>query len=502
MPFPFALPTTSHLIFQTHLASPTHPSFPAIVTTTRNTLRSALKIHKRLTLAQQAANLPQLRAALDEYVPYLLTLDAGLMGKTVSGEEIDITLLKEVQVEWRPTLVSSPLPGRDPPRVKGRGLDYELYNVLQTLSTVHNLLARSSLIKLYMPSSPSNPTSTPEARTAIVQSATKHLLSAHSIHAHILHLTHNSADGPPTFPRDAVDIHASTQSCLAELSLAEATLLFVLKDDPYPALLQQSRDKNDREWMVKAPDIPRVRAHLFARLCLAAAEHAGISAAAGRVVVEESGLGRVLAKELVGYCEDLTRTSRAKACRFLGIDAEATGKTGEGIAWLRGGLAELGIDVHKGGGGEKISIAKLKSSWAGKREDRKMEKGKTDEWGSDAGKTEELRVLEWLERKWTKQNDLVSVQIVPDHTALLAGMMPSGREAFGSDPGAWRPKMPGEDVLAKMRAPMDADDGVGDEQSSGDEVDADGGGEERKARRTLAGAFPGTREDYAADAYY
>lgn len=294
-----------------------------------------------------------------------------------------------------------------------------------------------------------------------------------------------------------MDIHASTQSCLAELSLAEATLLFVLKDDPYPALLQQNRDKNDREWMVKAPDVPRVRAYLFARLCLGAGEHAGRAvAAASRGAVGEGGGGiggRGLVKELVVYCEDLRRVSRAKGCRFLGVDAEASGKTGEGIAWLRGGMVELGGDVSKDGA-EKMSFGRLKSSWAGKREDRKMEKGKTAEWGADAGKEEEGRVLEWLERKWTKQNDTVNVQIVPDHAALVAGTMPSGREAFASNPGTWSPKLLGEDVLARMRAPMDFRDGSAEEESSGDEVD--GNGDDTKARRAPAGTFPGTSDGY------
>lgn len=498
MPFPFALPTTSHLTFQNHLTSPTHPSLPATVTIARNTLRSALKAHKRLNSAQQAADLHHLLNVLDEYVPYLLVLDAGLSGRPVSGEDVDITLLKEVEVEWRQTLVSTAsLPGRDPARITGKGLDYEIHNVLHTLSSVYNLLARSSLIKLYTLSPPSNLMSQPETRTSLIQSATKHLLSAHAIHTHLLYLTHNSPDGPPSFPKEATDIHASTQSCLAQMSLAEATLLFVLKDDPYPALLQQSRDKNDREWMVKAPDIPRVRAHLFARLCLGAAEHAGTAAAMGRA---GPGDGRGLVKELVQYCEDLRRVSRARGCRFLGVDAEASGKTGEGISWLRGGMAELGMDVSKDGEGERMSFGKLKSSWAGKREDRKVEKGRVGEWGADAGKLEEGRVLAWLDSKWTKLNDTVNVQIVPDHAALVPSQMPSGREAFASNPAMWTAKVLGEDVLARMRAPIDAEAGLADEQSSGDEMD--GGNGDRKATRAPAGAFPGARGEYESDDYY
>jgi hypothetical protein len=100
------------------------------------------------------------------------------------------------------------------------------------------------------------------------------------------------------------------------------------------------------------------------------------------------------------------------------------------------------------------------------------------------------------------------VQIVPDHVALAAAMMPSGREAFGSSPGgAWRPETLGEDALARMRAPMDVHDTTGEEQSSGDEGDdgeggAEAGDGERTARRPPAGSFPGTRGEYHGDAYY
>lgn len=502
MPFPFTLPTTSHLTFQSHLTSPTHPSLPVTTTTIRNALRSAFKSHKRLSSSQQITNLSQLLTILDEYIPYLLTLDAGLSGKSVSGEAVNIDLLKEVEVEWRPTLLSStPLPGRDPRRIKGRGLDYEIHYVLHALSTVHHLLARSSHLKLHIPSSASSTAPTPEERTSFLQNATKHLLTAHAIQTHLLHLTHNFSDGPSAFPKEAIDIHPTTQSCLAELSRAEATLLFVLKDDPYPALLQQSRDKNDREWMVKAPDIPRVRAHLFARLCIGAGEHAGKAAVAARgATAEREGGGKCIVKEMSVYCKDLKRVARAKGCRFLGVDAEASGKTGEGIAWLRGGMAELGMDVPDDGrGGEKLSFGRLKSTWLERREDRKIEKGKMGEWGADAGMAEEGRILQWLERKWTKQNDTMNVQIVPDFAPLVMGTMPSGREAFGSHPSTWSPQTLGEDVLATMRAPFDMNEGeLDDEESSGDEIE----GDERRERRPLAGAFPGATRGYDADSYY
>lgn len=522
MVFQTSIPTTSHLNLAAHFACPSHPSLPAAATACRNQVRAALKACRRDygggrgTGTGSPDGMRRLLVLLEEYVPYLLTVEAGLRGESRRGgggeeeeEEVDVMLIQEVEVEWRAGLAaSSPQAMVLAGRVRGRGLDYEIHCVLQAVAIVRGLLAREGLLKLWcvQPSASASDSVTHD-RVSLIQSAIKHLLAAHAIHAHLLHLRRSGAGddgdgglgGPAGFPREAVDVHESAQTCLAELTLAEATLLFVLKDDPYPFLLQQSRDKNDREWMIKAPVVPRVRAHLFARLCLGAADHAGRAAAAARAGSAEGGKG--LSKDLVRYCEDLRFVSRAKGCRFLGIDAEAGDKTGEAIAWLKGGMAELGMDIPKDVHGERMSFGKLKSSWAEKREDRKMEKGKTAEWGADAGKMQEGRVLEWLVKKWTKQNDTVNVQPVPDHAALVAGTMPSGREAFGSNPATWSPKLLGEEALAKMRAPVEAGHGPEDEPSSGDEVDDDPR-TGSKASSAPAGAFPGTKGEYGGDGYY
>lgn len=190
--------------------------------------------------------------------------------------------------------------------------------------------------------------------------------------------------------------------------MAEATLLAVLKDDPYPAAVAQDRNKNDKEWMIKAPEIPKVRAHLFARLCLASAEHA---ANALSLLKTGSGNGKIDA-ELLKYVEDLRRAGRGKACRFFGIDAELGGQTGTGIAWLQAGMHELGMS-SKGEGRQKgLSLGRFKKEWTEKREDKKVEKGAA--WGSDAGKLEEGRVLEMLEKKWVKMNDTVSYKVLEE----------------------------------------------------------------------------------------
>lgn len=402
MPFPFVLPTTSSLNLPVFLSSNTHHLLPLTAANHRGVLRNALKKHKRLPPPSQASNLSSVLSALNDYLSYLLALDAGLSGKLVSGEEIDIVLEKEIEVEWRPTL-SATLPGREPPRVKGSGLDYEIAFVLSTLAYAHTLVSRTHLHILYAPTTP-----IPEQRTAAITTATKSLLQAQSIHTHLL----NRSGHSPTSPNAPVDISASVQNGLASLALAEATLLAVLKDDPYPAAVAQERNKNDRDWMIKAPEIPKVRAHLFARLCLAAAEHAGMALA----MLGESGGGgadsrlspKRIDEGLGRYVDDLRRAARGKACRFLGIDAELGGRTGEGIAWLRAGKKELGFlsssDTDKERGLK--GLAKFKKDWTEKREDKKIEKG--GDWGGDAGRMEENRVIDMLERKWVKVNDTVS----------------------------------------------------------------------------------------------
>ena len=269
MPFPFTLPTTSHLSFQSHLTSITHPSLPSAATTHRAVLRSALKSHKRLPPSAQPTNLPTILAALQAYTPYLLALDSGLSSRPVASEDIDVTLVQELAVEWRPTLSFS---FSNPARVKGRGLDYEIHSVLHTTATLSTLLARNALLSLY--ANPAFP-DPPEQRLATVQAATKHLTTANATHRYLLERITTQHAPPP--PVGAVDVSDAVQTALAALSHAEATLLFVLKDDPYPALLAQSRNKNDREWMVKGPEVVggKVRVGLLARLCLGAAEGAG-----------------------------------------------------------------------------------------------------------------------------------------------------------------------------------------------------------------------------------
>lgn len=389
MPYPFVLPTTSSISFTDYFSSNTHPSLPLSATTARGVVRDSLKRYKRIPPSSQASNLSTVQSALDEYLPYLFALDAGLSRTGCEGEEVDLVLVKELEVEWRTTL-SAPLPGREPTRAKLKSLESELFFTLSTLAYVHSLLARAQLHTLYNATLP-----TPEQRAIAIGAAMKHFLEANSIYTYLVSRAGQWNTQPP-----AADISIPVLGALAELTMAEATLITVLKDDPYPAVVLEDRNKRSKDWMFKGIEIPKVRAHLFARLCLASSEHASKGQAMlGRAPRVDEGL--------VKYMDDLRRTGKGKACRFLGIDAELAGKTGEGIAWLRGAKKELGFASTGGEEEKKASgFSKLRKEWHEKREDRKIEKG--EGWGTDAGKFEEGRVADMLLQKWVKMNDTVS----------------------------------------------------------------------------------------------
>ncbi len=306
----------------------------------------------------------------------------------------------------------------------------------------------------------------------------KHLLEAHSILKYLLSVPSVSA------ARDApMDIQPSTVSALASLALAEATLVVVSKDDPYAAAVAEDRDETNRDWMFKAPTIPKVRAHLFARICLAAAEHA--SQACGLLTGNATGK---VDEDVVKYANDLRRTARAKAVRFLAIDTELSGKTGEALAWLRGAKKELGLASELEDGKRK-GFRGLKQSWQEKREDRKIEKG--GEWGMDAGRFEEARVVEMLEAKWDRENSTINVQTVPPFEPLLA-RLPTGREYHSPQP--YEPPTIDPYTLTQLRAPPDPEDLAfrGDEEDSG--------GEDGYGRSNPPGAFPGAGTDYGRSA--
>lgn len=416
MVYSFPLPTTSHLSFQSYLSSSTHPSLPQLASTARHGLRFALKSYKRLHHTERVGHLPSILDALNDYLPYLFAISNGLSDKPVGvdGEEVEITLRAEIEVEWRPTLTCSAsiLKGiRDGGRIRGRGLDFEVSFVLTTLGYVLSGLARYGVLQtMYSPSTP-----TPGERTTAIQTATRQLLQASATHLLLASF--------PSFSFELAgavvvsDLDPGIQAALSTLALAEATLLAVLKDDAYTSACIQSRNPHDKEWMVRAPEIPKVRALLFVRLCVRGAEYAeqaadGLGAFRGSDKVDE---------DLIKYAQQLGRVARARACRFFAVDAELAGKVGDGIAWLRAGRGALGfksaLEDDQSTGKRKGGLSKLRQDWTERREERKIEKGADIssgrpkgwlDWGDDAGWEEEYRVLEMLETKWVKMNDTVS----------------------------------------------------------------------------------------------
>ena len=478
MPFPFTLPTTSSVLLTDFFASNTHPSLPFTATTRRSLVKDALKKHKRLPLQSRDIHLQTLQDSLTNYIPYLLALSTASSFRDVANERVDVEILKPLQAEWRTTL-SATLPGREATRPELIGLHNEIAFTLSTLAYVQCLLARSQLKSIYGATSMSS-----EQRTAAIGTAMKYLLEAHAIHNYLLSMPSVSAakDAP-------VDIQPSTISALASLALAEATLVVVSKDDPYTAAVADDRNDQNTDWMFKAPTISKVRAHLCARICLAAAEHAGQASA----LLTRSGTGKI-DEDLIKYVQNLRRTARGKAARFLAIDTELSNKTGEALAWLRGAKTELGFTVELEDGKRK-GWKGLKQSWQERREDKKIEKG--GEWGLDAGRYEEARVVETLEAKWDKQNSTVNVQAIPPYEPLLASM-PSGRECHS--PQAYQPPSLDTATLSQMRAPPDPNQ----QAFRGDEEDS--GGEDVYRRGDPVGAFPGTAFEYGrsstSDSYY
>lgn len=395
MPFPFILPTTSAFSFSSCFTCDTHPSLPLSTSTQRAIVRDRLKKYKRLPPASRAGSLTAVISDLDGYLPYLLALDAGVSSHNmVGGEMVNMILKSAPSIEWRPILSAELVPGRERPRVKVASLEYEIFFVLITLGLAYTLMARSVLQPLH---ATRGEFLAAAERTTAIQTANKYLLDAASIFSYVADRNEQLSSMPPCF-----DLAPTTARALASLSLAEATLLAATKDDPYISVVAQDRNETDREWMYKSPDMHKTKAHLNARLCLAASEHAAKAASLCRSAGADTGKVNT---SLLGYMEELQRTSRAKACRFFGIHAEMDGRIAEGIGWLRVGLQTLGVEMKEPEVKKGLSLSRLKRDLAERREDRRVEKEMG--WGADGGRLEETRVLEMLAAKWNKTNDTV-----------------------------------------------------------------------------------------------
>ncbi|KAF3933971.1 hypothetical protein ABW19_dt0208324 [Dactylella cylindrospora] len=417
MSYAFSLPTTSPVSFSSSFASSSAPSLPSVATTRRSVFRDSLKRYKRLSPSEQANAIPTVLNVIDEYLPYLHTLDAYIVSQ-------DVTQTSEFETEWRAVLSRRTGPA-EAPRVKRKGLDYELCFATATLGYAHALRSRLYLkAALQVPPADSNSANSSEH---LLNQASQHLVAATSIFTYLQNRTTTRPAATQSLPPD---VTTSTYVSLASLCLASATMLAVLKQDPYPSIIAIQNDKTSREWMYKAPTVPtKVRAMLIARCCMYSADLAG-KAAAG--FSSASGAN----SDLRTYCEDLAKTAKAKACRFLGVDAEAQGRVGEAISWVLAGKEILGmvVDNEEEKGKMSRGLDKLKKA----REERRIEKSHPEGMlGQDAGKAEEAMVLNELERKWKKVNDSVTFQPIQSTSSLIA-MLPTGR-AFFPETQPWAP---------------------------------------------------------------
>ncbi|KAI5291883.1 hypothetical protein KEM54_002224 [Ascosphaera aggregata] len=436
-------------------------------------LRVALKRYKQAPRSQRGDELLRARTALEEYLGWLIALiegagyDVGSKGNGGGAGRPVVLLKQEIEAEWSPVILSqknrllsfsSPsLISRSSKssalgvantsslskRAKYPGFAYELAYTLTTYAFILSNLARSRYLHtLYASQTP-----TPTERTASLQLCIREIQTAASIHSYIctspffacLNSSTNDNSCPP-------DVQLHVQSGLKSLCLAEATLLSISKDDAYLAACIQLRNKSDTDWMIRPPEIPRVRTLLFARICVRAAELANEAEGAMSVAVASASAAADDCPVL-GYASVLARVARARACRFFGIEAEEGGRTGEGIAWLRAGrevLLAAGRRKSLMGANEaekeksKLGLRKWKEEWKGRKEERRAEKNAGEGEGSsqsdnglgagdDAGRMEEVRVLEWLSGKWEKMNDTINTQNIPPHRPLLA-QLPSGRD--------------------------------------------------------------------------
>jgi hypothetical protein len=360
MPFPFVLPTTSAFSFTQAFVCESHPSLPLTASTYRGVVRDTLKKHKRLPPASQTSSLASVASSLNDYIPYLLAIDAGVNdNQLIAGNTIKVVVQSQPHIEWRPTLSDEPVPGRERPRVRLTSLDHEICFVFSTLGFYHVLMARSALQPLHVTGA--NFMGGQE-RAAATTTAIRALLDAASVWEY---LGSRAEHGVTSIP--CIDVAPAMIKSLAELAHAEATLLAVLKDDPYPA-----------------------------------AEHA---AKAASLCQSASATSTKVHSSYFKYVDDLRRTSRAKACRLFGIAAEMEGQTAEGIGWLNAGLQELGVQVKDSK--KSLGFSRFRKELAEKKEDRRVEKEAA--WGSDAGKAEEIRVIEMLSEKWNKINDTASI---------------------------------------------------------------------------------------------
>jgi len=440
MPFPFTLPTTSMVSFSQHYTSPAYPSLPLSCTTHRGILRDSLKGHKRLSPSAQGANIKHIINVTTEYISYLQFLQEALK----SGDASPIPTIPEIETEWRPTLSSSTRFGiTQSERRKGKGLEYEVFWAYSTLAYAHTIQARALLMEFLSPT-----TSFPDsAASPLLPQATNHILTSGQIFQYLLTLTPPIATAGDEKNSIPVNICEPMLSSLSSISLASATLLAVLRTDPYPTYLAitgipGSKKNNDiyaKEYLYSPPLPPTgVKAMLYSRLCIAASEHA----VRAQGVISDLIRAGAINEEYVRYLEDLKRVAKARGCRFLGVDAEAQGRLGEGLGWIKLGKEFLGGTTPTTSSNDD----KEKKTLASRIEKLRLSKFPPQLSSSQSSSSStqnsagvlppnldpctvhsELQTIEGLDAKWSKTNDKLVFEKVPATNSLVS-KIPGGRE--------------------------------------------------------------------------
>ncbi|KAF8429007.1 hypothetical protein EV426DRAFT_583266 [Tirmania nivea] len=460
MPFHFTLPTTSTVSFSQHYTSPSYPSLPLSCTTHRGILRDSLKAHKRLSPLAQGANIKHIINVTTEYISYLQFLQEALK----SGDVSLIPTTPEIETEWRPTLSSSTRFGiTQSERRKGKGLEYEVFWAYSTLAYAHTIQARALLMEFLSPT-----TSSPDsAASPLLPQATNHVLTSAQIFQYLLTLTPPIATAGVEKNSIPVNICEPMLSSLASISLASATLLAVLRTDPYPTYLaitglpgsKKNNDIYSKEYLYSPPPPPTgVKAMLYSRLCIAASEHA----VRAQGVISNLIRTGAINEEYVRYLEDLKRVAKARGCRFLGVDAEAQGRLGEGLGWIQLGKEFLGGTIHNSFPNDD----KEKKTLASRMEKLRLSKSPpppTSQSSSSSTQNSagvlppnldpctvhsELQTIEGLDAKWSKTNDKLIFEKVPATNSLVS-KIPGGREIH--DIKAYCPVKLGNESINTLR---------------------------------------------------
>ncbi|KAI8098599.1 uncharacterized protein BX664DRAFT_255273 [Halteromyces radiatus] len=132
MSYNYSLPTTGAVSFTDYLESTgNYSSGISDATAQRGRLRTVLKGHKKES--QESRDLAAIINAIEDYLPYLLSLVNCL-------ENGELTLRKNIETSWRSTLSDHIIhTGSNAPRIVGTDIHYELIFVLMTYAYTRSL---------------------------------------------------------------------------------------------------------------------------------------------------------------------------------------------------------------------------------------------------------------------------------------------------------------------------------------------------------------------------